>query len=369
MARKGKGNSLISMDEIRSKVAKGERLSFEDGLFLYSAPLIEVGELANTVRERINGNVAYWVSNRHLNYSNVCVLTCLFCAFARKPGEEGAYEYSLEEAFAKAEELRGTNATEIHIVGGLHPDLPWEYYTDLLRGIKARLPHLHLKCFTAVEIDFFAKKFGKSIEQVLRELMDAGLDSLPGGGAEMFAERVRKKVCKFKMTAEEWKDVHRIAHRLGLKSTATMLYGHIEKPEDCVDHMLQLRALQDETHGFTAFIPLLFHPENSILSHIRKQSGLTDLRHIAVSRLLLDNFPHIKVYWIMTGTKVAQTALSFGADDMDGTVREEKITHMAGATSPQMMGQEELEALIREARRVPVRRDTVYRALEVGSAK
>lgn len=352
------------MDSIRAKVLKGERLSFEEGVFLYRAPLIEVGELANTVRERLNGNVAYWVSNRHLNYSNVCVLTCLFCAFARKPGEEGAYEYSLEEAFAKAEELRGTNATEIHIVGGLHPDLPWSYYIDLLRGIKARLPHLHLKCFTAVEIDFFAKKFGKTNEQVLRELMDAGLDSLPGGGAEMFAERVRKKICKFKITGQEWKDIHALAHGLGLKSTATMLYGHIETAEDCVDHMLQLRELQDRTHGFTAFIPLLFHPENSILSHIRKSSGLLDLRHIAVSRLLLDNFPHIKVYWIMTGTRVAQVALSFGADDMDGTVREEKITHMAGATSPQGLTEEDLKALIVEARRVPVRRDTVYRPLE-----
>ncbi|NUN49791.1 MAG: aminofutalosine synthase MqnE [Candidatus Brocadiae bacterium] len=356
--------TTVTMQGIREKVGRGERLTFEDGVFLYGAPLIEVGELANEVRERKNGNVAYWVSNRHLNYSNVCVLTCLFCAFARKPGEEGAYEYSLEEAFRKAEELKGTNATEIHIVGGLHPDLPWEYYTDLLRGIKARMPHLHLKAFTAVEIDFFARTFGKTVEQVLRELVEAGLDSLPGGGAEMFSERVRKKVCKFKITGDEWKSIHRAAHGLGLRSTATMLYGHIETPADCVDHMLQLRELQDETGGFTAFIPLLFHPENSLLSHIRKSSGLLDLRHIAVSRLLLDNFAHIKVYWIMTGTRVAQVALSFGADDMDGTVREEKITHMAGATSPQGLTEDDLMALIREARREPVQRDTVYRSLE-----
>ena len=361
---------MVTLESIREKVQKGERLSFEDGVFLYAAPLIEVGELANTVRERLNGNVAYWVSNRHLNYSNVCVLTCLFCAFARKPGEEGGYEFSLEEIFRQAEELKGTGTTEIHIVGGLHPDLPWDYYTGMLRGIKARMPHLHLKAFTAVEIDFFAKKFGKTVEQVLRELMDAGLDSLPGGGAEMFAERVRRKICKFKGTAEEWKDIHRTAHRLGLRSTATMLYGHVETPEECVDHMLQLRTLQDETRGFTAFIPLLFHPENTLLSHIRKASGLTDLRHIAVSRLLLDNFPHIKVYWIMTGARIAQTALSFGADDMDGTVQEEKITHMAGGTTPQGLTEADLKALIVEARRVPVKRDTVYRPLEVaGEAK
>jgi aminodeoxyfutalosine synthase len=359
--------ALITLDSIREKVTAGARLTREEGEFLYRAPLIEVGALANAVRERMNGNVAYWVSNRHLNYSNVCELNCLFCAFARKEGEEGAYLYSLDEAFAKAETLRGTGATEIHIVGGLHPDLPWTYYTELMSGIKARLPGIHLKAFTAVEIDFFARKFGKSVGQVLSELRQAGLDSLPGGGAEMFAEKVRKRICKFKMTAEEWKEIHRQAHRMGLKSTATMLYGHIEKPEDCVDHMLQLRELQDETQGFTAFIPLLFHPENTLMSHIRKASGLTDLRHIAVSRLLLDNFPHIKVYWIMTGVRVAQVALSFGADDMDGTVREEKITHMAGATSPQGLTEEGLKALIVEARRVPVKRDTIYKPLEVGA--
>ena len=351
--------------DIEDKVHAGERLSFEDGVRLFKSPdLFTVGRLANLVRERKNGNRAYYVKNIHLNYSNVCVFDCSFCGFYRREGAEGAWEMDLDSIFAYAAKARFEKLNEIHIVGGVHPKLPWSYYLEMLRGLKERYPELHLKAFTATEIDHFTKITKKSAGQVLAELREAGLDSLPGGGAEVFADRVWNQVCSGKARPERWLEIHRAWHRMGGRSTATMLYGHIETDEERVDHMLRLRALQDETGGFTAFIPLGFQVEKNALSHLPKPTAQTDLRVHAAARLLLDNFDHIKAYWVMTGLKMAQILLSYGADDIDGTIVEERIVHMAGADSPLGVAEEELRALIREAGREPVRRDTLYRPLE-----
>ncbi len=354
-----------SLLDVARKVERGERLTREDGERLLATPdLHELGRLANLVRERKHGKNAYFVINRHINYSNVCVDTCLFCAFARRPGEEGGYLYTMDEMARKAEEAVAIGATEIHIVGGLHPDLPFAFYTEMLSELKRRFPAIHLKAFTAVEIAYFAEKFGMTREGVLSALRDAGLGSLPGGGAEILVERVRKKLCRDKIDTEAWLDVHRLAHRMGIRSNATMLYGHIERDDEKIEHMLRIRELQDETGGFLTFIPLSFHPENTFLAKLPKATGTMDLRHIAVSRLMVDNVDHVKAYWTMTGLPIAQIALSFGADDMDGTVIEEKITHMAGGRSPQGVTQEDLCRLIREAGRVPIKRDTLYTHLE-----
>jgi aminodeoxyfutalosine synthase len=354
------------LSRILDKVDAGERLSFEDGVALYHHPdLFAIGQAANRVRERINGNRAYYIVNRHINYSNVCAVTCLFCAFARRKGQDGGYTFSLEEIFHRAEELNLSGGSELHIVGGLHPDHPFSFYTEMLSGIKERLPSVHIKAFTAVEIDFFAETFEMSHRDVLSALMEAGLDSLPGGGAEIFAPETREQICRTKTDAERWAEVHRVAHNLGLRSTCTMLTGHIESIEDRVDHLLRLRALQDETGGFTAFVPLTFLPENTFMPDIRRMTGQEELRNVAVSRLLLDNIDHLKVYWIMLGLQTAQVALAFGADDIDGTVVEEKIYHMAGATSPQAVTADELCRLIREAGRQPVLRDSLYNEVEV----
>ena len=350
---------------IAAKVDAGERLSFEDGERLFAHPdLLEVGALANRVRERRHGDRTYYVVNRHLNYSNVCTLSCKFCAFYRRDGDDGAYTWSLDQMLTRVEDMVGAGATEVHIVGGLHPALPFAYYTDLLRALKAKFPGIHLKGFTANEIWHFANKFGMGYEAVFAALREAGLDSLPGGGAEIFHPDVRSKICPGKEPAEEWLNIHRLAHQAGLQSTCTMLYGHVETDAHRVDHMLRLRALQDETGGFTCFIPLSFHPGNTQMDHIQQAGGTTDLRIVAVARLLLDNIPHIKTYWIMTGVKTAQIALQFGADDIDGTVIEEKITHMAGARSPEFLSERELCRLIRETGRVPVRRDSVYHTFD-----
>ncbi len=352
------------LQPIAEKVLAGERLTFDDGLALYrSADILAVGWLANFVREKLHGNTAYFNVNRHINPTNVCVAACRLCAFGRKKDASGAYTMALEQAWQTAASGYSEAVTEFHIVGGLHPDLPLEYFLDLVRGLKERFPQVHIKAFTMVEVAFFARRAKLSIRETLERLRDAGVDSLPGGGAEIFADRVRHIICDHKIDGDEWLDTARTAHQLGLKSNATMLYGHIENEEDRVDHLLRLRAVQDDTHGFQTFIPLAFHPDNTPLEHLPRTTGLTDIKQIAVSRLLLDNFPHIKAYWQMMTPKIAQIALRFGADDIDGTVIEEKIYHDAGATTPQGMRRRDLERLIREAGRVPFERDTMYRTV------
>src|SRR3984957_16453487 len=349
---------------IKDKVLAGERLNEADGLALYgSGDILAVGWLANWGRERMHGDKAYFNVNRHINPTNVCVAAFRWCAFGRKKDTPGAYTMALEEAFATAASGYSEAVTEFHIVGGLHPDLPFEYFLDLVKGLKERFPKVHIKAFTMVEVAFLARRAKLTIEQTLVKLRDAGVDSMPGGGAEIFASRVRSIICDHKIDGSEWLETARLAHKLGFRSNATMLYGHIENNEDRVDHLLKLRAVQDETGGFQTFIPLAFHPENTPLDHLPVTTGLTDIRQIAVSRLLLDNFPHIKAYWQMMTPKIAQIALRFGADDLDGTVIEEKIYHDAGATTPQGMTRKELCRLITEAGRVPVERDTLYRSV------
>ena len=357
---------------LRAKLRRNEPLSREDGIALFRHPnLLEVGALANEVRETLHGGRTYFNRNMHINATNVCEASCMFCSFARlKEGDTGAYTMTLEEAWGRLRARVDADdpITEVHIVNGLHGGLPFSYYEDLLRGLKRVKPSIHLKAFTAVEIFYFHRKFGLSIEEVLTRLRAAGLDSLPGGGAEIFAPKVRKKICDDKCTGDEWLEVHRVAHRLGLRSNCTMLYGHIESVEDRVDHMLALRALQEETGGFQTFIPLAFHPDNNALMKLPSPTGVDDLRTYAVARLLLHNIPHLKAYWIMLGVKTAQTALWFGADDLDGTVQEERIYHMAGAETPQILTPDEIVRLIQHAGRTPVERDTLYNVIAEGDA-
>jgi aminodeoxyfutalosine synthase len=352
----------LGLGDIADKLDARERLSLEDGVRLFECPdLLALGWLANREREKRHGGRTYYNFNIRLEATNVCVASCLFCSFARlKPGDPGSYTMSLEQTWDKLRERAHQPLTEIHVVNGLHPDLPFEYYTEMLRGFKQIRPGIHLKCFTAVEIAFFADLYGMSDEQVLRELQAAGLDSLPGGGAEIFAERVRRKICHDKCGSDRYLDIHRTAHRLGMRSNVTMLYGHIETKEERVDHMLRARALQDETGGFQAFIPLAFHPDNNQMRKLPAPSATETLRVHAVSRLVLDNIPHVKAFWIATGVEVAQLALWFGVDDLDGTVQEEKIYHMAGARTPEAMTTSAIRRLIRVAGREPVERDTLY---------
>jgi aminodeoxyfutalosine synthase len=346
---------------IRAKVEAGERLSFEDGLYLVEqADLFTLGELANQVRERKNGHFTYYNVNSHLNPTNVCVYRCTFCAFRADLKSPRGYVMSDEQVLERAAEADRRGATELHIVGGLHHQLPFEWYLNVVRVIHAAYPRLHLKAYTAVEWDWFAHLTGRPTRDLLAEFQEAGLGSLPGGGAEIFHPEVRDQICEHKADAEAWLRIHREAHELGLRSNATMLYGHIERPWHWIDHLCRLRALQDETGGFQTFIPLAFHPDNSRLAHLPKPSILTDLRVMALSRLLLDNFPHVKAYWVMLGIQTAQLALSFGADDLDGTVVHEKIYHDAGSDSPQELSVAEIRRLIEEAGRVPVERDTLY---------
>jgi aminodeoxyfutalosine synthase len=353
------------LEPIAAKVMAGERLSYEDGLVLYRTnDILAVGWLANYVREKLHGDVTYFNINRHINPTNVCVANCKLCAFGRKKGDPRGYTMTLEQAWATAASGYSEAVTEFHIVGGLHPDLTLDYFLDLVRGLKQRFPKVHVKAFTMVEIAFFARRAKLTIAETLKRMREAGVDSMPGGGAEIFAERVRSIICDHKIDGSEWLDTARLAHHMGFKSNATMLYGHVENEEDRVDHLLKLRALQDETGGFQAFIGLAFHPENTQLDHLPQTTGLGDIRQIAVSRLMLDNFPHIKAYWQMLTPKIAQIALRFGANDMDGTVVEEKIYHDAGAETPQGMTRKELCRLITEAGRTPVERDTLYRSVE-----
>jgi len=350
------------LQPICDKVTAGERLDENDALTLYaSADILALGWMANLVREKLHGNVAYFNVNRHINPTNVCVASCRLCAFGRKKDTPGTYTMALEEVFTSAASGYTEAVTEFHIVGGLHPDLPFQYFLDMIKGLKERFPKVHVKAFTMVEIAFFAKLYKMTIRDVLVKLKEAGVDSMPGGGAEIFSERVRAIICDHKIDGNEWLDTARIAHQVGLKSNATMLYGHIENDEDRVDHLLKLRALQDETHGFQTFIALSFHPDNTPLQHLPWTTGMQDLRQIAVARLVLDNFPHIKAYWQMLTPKIAQIALRFGADDLDGTVVEEKIYHDAGADTPQGLRREDLIRLIKAAGREPLERDTLYR--------
>src|SRR6187401_1644962 len=352
----------LGLDDLTQKLDAGTRLSFEDGVRLFNCPdLLALGWLANREREKRHGARTYYNFNIRLEATNVCVASCLFCSFARlKPGDPGSYTMSLEETWDKLRERAHQPLTEIHIVNGLHPDLPFDYYTELLSGFKRIRPDIHLKCFTAVEIAFFADLYGKTDEGVLRALMAAGLDSLPGGGAEIFADRVRRKIANDKCGTERYLDIHRTAHRLGMRSNVTMLYGHIETSEERVDHMLRARALQDDTGGFQAFIPLAFHPDNNQMRKLPAPTATDTLRVHAVSRLMLDNFAHIKAFWIATGVEVAQQALWFGVDDLDGTVQEEKIYHMAGSSTPEGMTTATLTRLVRAAGRQPVESDTIY---------
>ena len=350
---------------IASRVLAGERLSIDDGILLYRSPdLLAVGWLANYIREKRHGNITYFNVNRHINPTNVCVAHCKLCAFGRDASSPGAYNFALEEIYERAEQGVREGATEFHIVGGLHPDLTFDHYLEMVRGLKQRCPTVHLKAFTMVEVHFFSRIAKISIEEVLQKMKEAGVDSCPGGGAEIFHPRVRKIICDHKTSGQMWLDTARKAHRAGLHSNATMLYGHVETEEERVDHLVKLRELQDETHGFVAFIPLAFHPDNTALSHIPKTSGYLDLRNIAVSRLMLDNFEHIKAYWIMLTPSIAQIAQRFGANDLDGTVVEEKIYHDAGAKTSEFTPRAELERLIRAAGRVPMERDTLYRPVD-----
>jgi aminodeoxyfutalosine synthase len=353
------------LPEIRAKVEAGERLSFDDGVYLYDeADLFTLGQLANVVRERKNGNFAYYNVNTHLNATNVCVYRCNFCAFRADLKSPRGYVMSDEQIVARAAEAEARGATELHVVGGLHHQLPYEWYLNVVRIIHQAHPRLHLKAYTAVEWDWFARLTGRPTRDILAEFKEAGLGSLPGGGAEIFHPEVRDFICEHKADADGWLRIHREAHELGLRSNATMLYGHIEASRHRVDHLLRLRELQDETGGFQTFIPLAFHPDNTKLGHdrkLQKPSGLMDLRTMAVSRLLLDNFPHVKAYWVMLGIPTAQLALSYGADDIDGTVVHEKIYHDAGSDAPQELTVAALRRLIEEAGRVPVERDTLYR--------
>jgi aminodeoxyfutalosine synthase len=350
---------------IAEKVLVGERLSMDEGIALYRSPdLLAVGWLANFVREKRHGNVTYFNVNRHINPTNVCVAHCKLCAFGRDPNAPGAYTFALEEIYQRAEQGVREGATEFHIVGGLHPDLTFDHYLEMVRGLKQRCQSVHIKAFTMVEVHYFSRIAKLSIEETLRKMKEAGVDSCPGGGAEIFHPRVRKIICDHKTSGQMWLSTAKKAHEVGLRSNATMLYGHVETEEERVDHLIKLRELQDETHGFVAFIPLAFHPENTALSHIPKPSGYADLRNIAVARLLLDNFEHIKAYWIMLSPSIAQIALRFGANDLDGTVVEEKIYHDAGARTSEFTPRAELERLIRAAGRVPVERDTLYRPVD-----
>lgn len=362
-------------DSIKNKVLSGQRLTKEDGVALFrSEDIFTIGRLASLVAEKKNGKNAYFIINRHINPTNICVNRCKFCAFSRSKGEKGAYELTIEEIIEKLREgqkeikshyaspIRHGSFSEVHIVGGLHPDWPFEYYLKVLSAIKEEFPDIAIKAFTAVEIDYMSKISGLSLKETLLELKKNGLDLMPGGGAEIFSEYIRNKLCPEKIEGNRWLEIHEVAHGIGIKTNATMLYGHIESLEDRVDHILKIRDLQDRTGGFQAFIPLSYHPKNTEIGGFYS-SGIDDLKTIAISRLLLDNFDHIKAYWVMLGEKISQVALLFGADDIDGTIIEEKITHSAGAMTEEAMTKEELICLIKKTGKTPVERDAFYNPL------
>lgn len=358
------------LQSIREKVEAGERLSLDDGLTLCrdEAPLAEVGELANLVRERKNGNAAYYNINTHLNPTNVCVYRCTFCAFRSDLRDPKGYLMTPEQVAARGQEAVDNGCTEMHIVGGLHHQAKYDWYRGVISTLHENFPELHLKAWTPVEIDWFARLTQQPIRWVLADMVEAGLGSLPGGGAEIFHPEVRNQICEHKADSARWFETHRTAHELGLRSNCTMLYGHIEQAYHRIDHLIRLRDLQDETGGFQTFIPLAFHPDNTGLSHIKKPNAVMDLRTMAVSRLMLDNVPHVKAYWIMLGVGTAQIALAYGADDLDGTVRHELIYHDAGAETPEILSVDRIRRLIEEAGREPVERDTLYHRVERDAA-
>ena len=351
-----------SLSDIHDKVQSGDRLSFEDGVRLYqSNDLATLGFLASIIRRRLNGSLVFYSVNLHLNHTNVCTARCLFCAFARRPGEAGGYTFSLDEIQEKVRAaIEKWRINEVHIVGGHNPELGLDYYTGMMKKIREVAPSLYIKALTAAEIMDIALREKISTREVLVTLKEAGLDGMPGGGAEIFAERVRRKVCPDKVTADEWLGIHREAHELGLRTNATMLYGHIETEEERVDHVLRLRALQDETKGFYSFIPLAYNAENTPMGKIGEPGGFTDLKVYAVSRLLFDNIPHLKGHWITNGLKMAQVALSFGVDDLGGTNLNEKIIHDAGSDTPTDLSQDDLCHLIRESGYEPCLVDSSY---------
>lgn len=359
---------FVNRSELRDlyeKVAAGERISESEALRLFETKdLNTLGAMADLARQRKVGNRASYILNRYINYSNYCILSCQFCAFARKKRDADGFQFTIEEIIEKAREALHLGITELHIVGGLHPSLPFSYYLDLLKALRALDGRLQLKCFTAIEILHLAWLAKKPVEETLRQLQAAGLDSLTGGGAEIFRPEIRSAIARGKESAEEYLEVHRLWHRLGGRSTCTMLYGHVESLADRVDHLRQLRDLQDETHGFVGFVPLPYHPENNRIPVEHAPTGFDTLRTLAVSRLYLDNFEHITAYWVATGLKLAQIALSYGADDLHGTILEEHIFHMAGASSPQVQTEAELLKAIREAGRTPVQRNTFYEPLK-----
>lgn len=353
------------LEPIREKVLAKERLTFDDGLVMEASPdLTTLGELAHLVKERKHGKNAYYNVNVHLNPTNVCVYRCVFCAFRSDLKDPRGYLMTDEEILHRAAEADARGATEMHIVGGLHHKMPYDWYLNVVRIIHKAYPRLHLKAYTAVEWDWFVRMTKRPMADILAEFRANGLGSLPGGGAEIFHPEIRNQICEHKADAQEWINLHRLAHQIGLRSNATMLYGHIEKAEHRIDHLVKLRDLQDETGGFQTFIPLAFHPDNTklaVLRNLKKPSVLMDLKTMAISRLMLDNFSHIKAYWVMLGIKTAQISLHYGADDIDGTVVHEKIYHDAGSTMPQEMTVAELRALIEETGSIPIERDTLYR--------
>jgi aminodeoxyfutalosine synthase len=351
------------LENIYYKVKMGERLLKEDGIKLYQSPLLAIGYLANIVREKLHGKRTYYVYNQHINYSNVCINLCKFCAFGRPKKDPKAFTFSLKDIEEKLENRMEEPIHEVHIVGGLHPDLPFDYYLKILRLVYKLRPKACIKAYTAVEIAHFSKITGKGVEEILEILKEAGLTALPGGGAEVFSPRVRKLICPKKISGKKWLEISKIAHTLGIRTNATLLYGHLETIEERIEHLLALREAQDETGGFICFIPLSFHPKNTRLSYLPGPTGIDDLKTVAISRLILDNIPHIKAYWIMLTPKLAQISLNFGADDLDGTIIEEKITHMAGAMSEQSLTRSELKSLIKEAGYEPTERDTLFRKI------
>jgi aminodeoxyfutalosine synthase len=350
------------LQNIRSKIDAGSRISDDEAVALFECDdLIAVGELAARANHRANGEKVYFNVNRHINYTNICVNRCTFCAFSREDErDDGSYTLALNEILERAAEAKTAGATEIHMVGGLHPDLPFDFYLEILAAIKADSPDLHIKAFTAVEIDYFATLTGQSPREVIAELKTAGLDSMPGGGAEIFSPAVRQIICPEKITGERWLEVTEQVHQAGLKTNATMLFGHVERYLDRVDHLSRLRQLQDRTGGFQAFIPLAFQPDNTRVPDAKGVGGVDALKTLAISRIYLDNFQHIKAYWVMLGLKVSQVSLAFGVNDIDGTVVEEQIGHDAGADSPQQLSKEQLVSLIHKAGKVPIERDTLY---------
>src|SRR5436853_2555765 len=353
---------------IAEKIEAQERVSDAEAVVLYqSRDLNALGIMANAVRERKNGNYASYIHNRYINYSNICILSCQFCAFAARKRDPHAFEYAIEEIIRVVKEALPLGITEVHMVGGLHPTLKKDWYLDLLRELRALDPNLHIKAFTAIEVRHLAQRiFRMPIRETLEILREAGLGSITGGGAEIFDAAVRDQICRGKETAAEWLDVHRTWHSMGGRSTCTMLYGHIETLAQRVDHLRQLRQLQDETSGFTGFVPFAFEPQTTVLAHIKRASAIEQLRNLAVSRIYLDNIDHLTAYWVSLGLPLAQVSLSYGVDDLHGTIMEEKIFHMAGATTPQQQSVAALEHAIREAGREPIQRDSHYRHISSG---